>query len=166
MKNPYRKLMLLGAAATLAFVGGCAPGGGGGGGADEDTPEAAAFRFRQAVMRVAAAKMAPIGAMARGEVPADEAVFAKNVNDLVAAAGMIAEGFGADVSNAPAASAALPEIWTNMDDFNERAQNMLAGAQELANAVESGGFAAGQGLVQGTAGNCGACHRSYRQRDE
>lgn len=156
--------MLLGAAASLAFVGGCAPGGGGG--ADEDTPEAAAFRFRQAVMRVAAGKMAPIGAMARGEVPADEAVFAKNVNDLVAAAGMVTEGFGADVSNTPAGSAALPEIWTNMGDFNERADNLLNAAQELAQAVENGGFAAGQGLVQSTAGNCGACHRSYRERDE
>ena len=165
MKNPYRKLMMLGAAASLALVGACAPGGGGGG-ADEDTPEAAAFRYRQAVMRVAAGKMGPIGAMAREEVPVDEAVFAKNVNDLVAAAGMITEGFGTDVSNTPAASAALPEIWTNMDDFNERAQTMLAGAQELARAVENGGFAAGQGLVQSTAGNCGACHRSYRQRDE
>ena len=156
--------MMLGAAATLAFVGGCAPGGGGD--VDATTPEGAAFQFRQAVMRVAAGKMAPIGAMARGEVPVDEAVFAKNVNDLVAAAGMISEGFGADVSNSPAGSAALPEIWTNMDDFNERAQTMLAGAQELARAVENGGFAAGQGLVQGTAANCGACHRSYRQRDE
>ena len=164
MKNPYGKLMLLGAAASLAFVGGCAPGGGGG--VDEDTPEGAAFLFRQAVMRVAAAKMAPIGAMARGEVPVDEAVFAKNVNDLVAASGMMAEGFGADVSNSPAASAALPEIWTNMDDFSERAENMLNAARELARVVEEGGFAAGQGLVQSTAGNCGACHRSYRQRSE
>ena len=162
MKNPTRKLMMLGMAVSLAFVGACAPGGGGGG-ADEDTPEAAAFRFRQAVMRVAAAKMAPIGAMARGEVPADEAVFAKNVNDLVAAAGMITEGFGADVSNTPAGSAALPEIWTNMDDFNERAANMLNAAQELAQVVEDGGFAAAQGLVTGTAGNCGACHRVYRE---
>ena len=156
--------MMLGVAASLAFVGACAPGGGGG--ADEDTPEAAAFRFRQAVMRVSAGKMGPIGAMARGEVPVDEAVFAKNVNDLVAAAGMIPEGFGAAVSNVPAASAALPEIWTNMDDFNERAANMLNGAQELAQVVEDGGFAAAQGMVQSTAGNCGACHRSYRQRDE
>ena len=110
--------------------------------------------------------MGPIGAMAREEVPVDEAVFAKNVNDLVAAAGMIAEGFGADVSNTPAGSAALPEIWTNMDDFNERAANMFNAAQELAQVVEDGGFAAAQGLVQSTAGNCGACHRSYRQRDE
>ena len=165
MKNPYRKLMMLGAAASLALVGACAPGGGGGG-ADEDTPEAAAFRFRQAVMRVAAAKMGPIGAMAREEVPVDEAVFAKNVNDLVAAAGMITEGFGADVSNSPAASAAMPEIWADMDDFNERAANMLNAAQELAQVVEDGGFSAAQGLVQSTAGNCGACHRSYRERDE
>lgn len=165
MKNPYGKLMMLSVAASIAFLGACAPGGGGGG-VDETTPEGAAFLYRQAVMRVAAGKMAPIGAMARGEVPVDEAVFAKNVNDLVAAAGMITEGFGADVSNSPAGSAALPDIWTNMDDFNERADNMLNAAMELARAVENGGFAAGQGLVQSTAGNCGACHRSYRQRDE
>ncbi|WP_428101333.1 c-type cytochrome [Candidatus Rariloculus sp.] len=163
MKNPYRKLMLLGAAASLAIVGGC---GGGGGGADDDTPEAAAFRYRQAVMRLLAAKMGPIGAMSRGEVPTDEEVFAKNVNDLLTIAGMIPEGFGADVSNVPAASAALPEVWTSMDDFSQRAADLQMAVEGLAAAVASGGFASGQGLVQSTAGNCGACHRNYRQRDE
>lgn len=162
MKTPSIKLTTLGAMLSVLALAAC--GGGGGAGAEDDSPEAQAFRYRQAVMRVVARKMGPMGAMARGDAPVDDAAFRKNAADLAVMAGMITEGFMPEGS--PAGSAALPEIWTNWDDFNQKAADLQAAADALAMATASGGFEAGQSLVQSTAGTCGGCHRAYRRRNE
>lgn len=163
MRTPSIKLTTLGALLSLVFLAACG-GGGGSGAADADTPEAAAFRYRQAVMRIAANKMALLGAMARGEAPVDDQAFRKAAADLEAVAGMVVEGFMPE--GAIEGSATLPEVWTNWDDFQSKAQDLEQAASSLASAAQSGGFEAGQPLVQSTAGTCGGCHRSYRRRDE
>jgi cytochrome c556 len=151
-------------AAVLSFLLLSACGGQGGGGADADTPEGQAFMYRDSVMTILANKMGTIGGMAREEIPLDEAVFTKAVNDLTSVAGMVTEGFMPE--GIPSGSRSLPEIWTNWGDFEQKAQDLQTAAQGLADAVSSGGFAAAQGLVQGTAGTCGGCHRMYRERTE
>jgi cytochrome c556 len=159
-------LSMIGALLTLALLSACGQGPAGGGAAavDPESPEGRAFLYRQAVMRVAANKSATIGAMARGEIPVDEAVFAKAVNDLLAVSGMMTEGFMPQ--GAPGDSRALPEIWTNWADFEQKAADHVTAVQGLADATGTGGFAAGSPLVQGMAGNCGGCHRTYRMRTE
>jgi cytochrome c556 len=158
---------MVGALLSLVLVSACGQGQAPAGGAaavDPETPEGAAFLYRQAVMRVAARKSATIGAMARGEAPLDEAAFAKAVNDLNAVAGMMTEGFMPQ--GAPEGSRALPEIWTNWADFEAKAAALTTATQGLADATRTGGFAAGSPLVQSTAQNCGGCHRTYRMRTE
>jgi cytochrome c556 len=155
---------LTGALLSLSLLSACGSGQQGGAAADADTPEGQAFQFRQAVMRVAANKMTTIGGMAREEIPLDEEVFAKAVTDLAVVAGMATEGFMPQ--GAPTGSRALPEVWTNWADFEQKAADFQNAAQGLANAVQTGGFASAQGLVQGAAGTCGACHRTYRERTE
>jgi cytochrome c556 len=161
-------LSIMGALLSLTLMSACgqgqAPAGGGASAVDPESPEGRAFLYRQSIMRVAAYKSATIGAMARGEVPVDEAAFAKAVNDLAAVAGMMAEGFMPQ--GAPEGSRALPEIWTNWADFETKADALVTAAQGLADATRTGGFAAGSPLVQSTAGNCGGCHRTYRMRTE
>lgn len=161
MTTPSIKLTTLGALLSLVFLAAC---GGGGSAADADTPEAEAFRYRQAVMRVLENKMALLGTMARGEAEVDEAQFRKAASDLAVLSGMIVEGFMPE--GAIPGSAALPETWSNWDDFVSKANDLEQAADSLAAAVESGGFEGGQSLVQSTAGNCGSCHRAYRRRDE
>jgi cytochrome c556 len=160
-------LSLVGAVCSLVMLSACGQGGAPAGGAaavDPETPEGRAFLFRQAVMRVAAGKSATVGAMARGEVPVDEAAFAKAVNDLNAVAGMMAEGFMPQ--GAPEGSRALPEIWTNWADFEAKAMALTTATQALADATRTGGFAAASPMVQSTVQNCGGCHRTYRMRTE
>jgi len=166
MKKPFAKLSTIGTVLSLALISACGQGQGPAGGAavDPESPEGQAFLFRQAVMRVAAKKSATIGGMARGEIPVDEAAFAKAVNDLVVVAGMMTEGFMPQ--GAPGDSRALPEIWTNWADFEQKAADLVTGVQGVADATRTGGFAAASPLVQGMAGNCGGCHRTYRMRTE
>jgi cytochrome c556 len=155
-------LSMIGALLSLVLVSAC--GQGQAPAVDPETPEGSAFLYRQAVMRVAANKSATVGAMARGEVPVDEAAFAKAVNDLNAVSGMMTEGFMPQ--GAPEGSRALPEIWTNWADFEAKAAALTTATQGLADATRTGGFAAGSPLVQSMAGNCGGCHRTYRMRTE
>lgn len=162
MKIASIKLTTLGAMLSLLALTAC--GGGGGAGVEDDSPEANAFRYRQAVMRVIARKMGPMGAMARGDAPVDDAAFRRAASELAVMAGMVTEGFMPE--GAIAGSAALPEIWTNWDDFSQKAADLQAAADALATATASGGFEAGQSLVQSTAGTCGGCHRGYRRRAE
>jgi cytochrome c556 len=160
-------LSIIGALLSLVLVSACSQGQGPAGGAaavDPESPEGRAFLYRQAVMRVAANKSATVGAMARGEVPVDEAAFAKAVNDLNAVSGMTTEGFMPQ--GAPEGSRALPEIWMNWADFEAKAMALTTATQSLADATRTGGFAAGSPLVQNTVQNCGGCHRTYRMRTE
>lgn len=138
---------------------------GGGGMVEDDSPAGQAFAYRHSVMTLASSKMAKIGGMAREEIPLDEEAFVKATQDLAALAGMNLEGFEMTDEIAPG-SRALPEIWANWDDFQQKNNDFVQATQGLAEAATSGGFASAQGLVQGTAGTCGGCHRTYRQRTE
>lgn len=141
-------------------------GGQGGGGAEavDDSPEGRAFQYRQSVMRGIAYKVAAARAMAQGEAPVDEAAFVKHARDVAALAGMITEGF--IPNSAVAGSAALPEVWTNMADFQQKAADLQNAAQSLADAAAANGFEASKGMVQAVGQSCGACHRPYRRSQQ
>jgi cytochrome c556 len=130
----------------------------------DDTPEGAAFQYRQAVMRSIAYKVAQARGMAQGEIPVDAALFTKHARDTATLASMITEGF--IPNSAVAGSAALPEIWTNMADFQQKAADLQNAAQSLADAAAANGFEAAKGMVQAVGQTCGGCHRPYRRRQE
>ncbi|HEY8519241.1 MAG TPA: cytochrome c [Gammaproteobacteria bacterium] len=161
MNRLSRMSALLGAAFSVAMVAGC---GGGSGGAVDDSPEAVAFQYRQGIMRAIAYKVGQLRAMTQGEIPQDDMVFTKAAEDLEALAGMATEGFIPN-SNVQG-SAALPEIWSNWDDFVSKGRELERAAADLANAARQGGYQAGQGLVQAVGQTCGNCHRPYRRRSE
>jgi cytochrome c556 len=130
----------------------------------DDTPEGRAFEYRHSVMEAIAYKVAQLRAMEQGETPANDAAFAKNANDVAALAGMLPEGF---IPNSIVeGSIALPEIWTNMADFQQKAADLQSAAQALATAASQQGFEASKGMVQAVSQSCGACHRPYRRRQE
>jgi cytochrome c556 len=148
---------LLGASLTCGLA---ACGGGGGGAEIPDTPEGAAFEYRHSVMEALAYKVGRVRAMAMGEIPANDAAFAKDTADVAALAGMLGEGF---IPNSIVGSSiAKPEIWTNKADFDAKAMEFQQNAEALAMAASAQGFEAAKGMVQAVGGGCGACHRPYR----
>lgn len=160
------KLSLLGATLLPFLLISCG-GQSGGGSAQapaEETPETAAFGYRSAIMESIAYKVAQARGMAQGEIPVDEAAFQKHARDVAALAGMIVEGF--IPNSAVAGSAALPDIWTNMADFQQKAADLQNAAQSLADATAANGFEAAKGMVQAVGQTCGGCHRPYRRRQE
>ena len=129
-----------------------------------DTPEAAAFNFRDGLMKTVQWKVGKLRAMAQGEVPVDEAFAKKSAHDVATLAGMITEGFIPN-SIVPG-SAATPEIWMNFPDFTQKAADLKTAAQALADAADQNGFEASKGLVDAVGKSCGGCHRPYRKRQE
>ncbi len=130
----------------------------------DESPEGRAFVYRKALMETIAWKVATARGMAQGEIPVDEAAFAKHARDVAVLAGMITEGF--IPNSAVEGSAALPEVWTNMADFQAKAMDLQTAAQSLADAAAANGFEAAKGMVQAVGTTCGGCHRPYRRRQE
>lgn len=137
-------------------------GGGATGPTIPDTPEGAAFEFRSSLMKTIAWKMTQVGGMVDGEIPVDEEAFRMHASDVAALSGMVTDGF--IPNSAIEGSAALPDIWMNMADFEAKAADFQNAAQALATAAQQNGFEAAKGMVQAVRQTCGGCHRPYRQR--
>lgn len=147
-------------AATSAMVLVAACGGGGGAAVEDDSPAGQAYSYRHALMELVAAKNAILGGMSRGEIPDNQAQFTKAAADLAALSGMVTEGF--EVEGAVAGSRALPDIWANMADFNQKAADFQNAARAVAEAAAGGNFQGAKELAGGIGQTCGGCHRPYR----
>lgn len=131
-----------------------------------DPTIAAAIEARQAHMGLYAYNLGVLGGMAQDKIEYDADMASAAAANVLALATMDQSRYwpqGSDTS--VEGSAALPELWANIDDA-------ISKGQDLAMAAEAMNVAAGQGLDElkaamgGLGGACGACHRSYRQRDE
>jgi len=163
MKQHFAQLALLGCS-FLALVACGQSGSGGGKGAADDTPEQQAFDFRNGVMEALSWKVGKLRGMAQGDIPVDDAVAVKTARDVAALAGMLPDGF---IPNSIVkGSIALPEIWMNFPDFQQKAGDLQMAATALADAAQANGFAAAKGMVQPIGQACGGCHRPYRKRQE
>jgi len=160
MKKLFATLLGATAVSMLAACG----GGGAAAPVADESPEGQAVTFRQANMEAIAYKVGRLRGMAMGEIPVDEAAFAKGASDVATLAGMIVEGFVPN--SAKPNSAALPEVWTNAADFQQKAADLQNAAQALATAASGQGFEAAKGMVQAVGQSCGGCHRPYRRRQE
>jgi cytochrome c556 len=165
MKQHFAKVALL--ACSLLVLAACVQSSGPGGNAAapaEDTPEQQAFEFRDGLMHALSWKVGKLNGMAQGEIPADDAAAVKNARDVAAIAGMLTDGF---IPNSIVkGSAALPEIWMNFADFQQKATDLQTAATAFADAAQANGFDAAKGMAAAVRQSCGGCHRPYRKRQE
>jgi cytochrome c556 len=140
--------------AALAVLVAC------GGGSDPNTPEYQAYMQREAVMEELGDAILPLNEMSQEERPVDEQVFLQSAQSIVANAAKLLDGF--QNQTIVPESRTKPEVFANWDDFVAKSDALIAAADALVEATESGGFAAGRGLVRGVRDTCGGCHRPYR----
>lgn len=98
-----------------------------------------------------------LGGMASGEVAFDAAAAEAAKAVLLTGSADIAVKF--EKAGVDPASEALPEIWTNWDDFLVKAKGLTDAATAL-DASSADGIKAGMG---GVGGSCKACHTTYRK---
>lgn len=134
---------------------------------EEETPEDIAIEIRHGHMLNYANQLAVIGPMAQGQAEYDSAAAQTAADNLFHLASIDQSRYwlpGTAVGEHPD-SAALPAIWENMDDFMAKQQALLDAVTNLQSAAGTD-LASLQGALGPVGQACGACHETYRQREE
>ncbi len=122
---------------------------------------------RQAVFKLLAFNIGPIVGMARGMVEFDAAIAERNARRIAALAPMIPELIGAmDTREFDVETEALPVAWEQPDELAEKAEELVAAANTIANTAASGDQAATLGGLRALGGACGNCHDTFRVDDD
>jgi len=132
----------------------------------EPTPEQLAMNAtetRQGIFKLLSYNMGAISGMARGTVEFDATIAERNATRIASLAPMIPELFAArDTRDFTVETEALPLIWDNMDEFNQKATNLMNAATTFAEVARSGDRAATIAAVRAFGGTCGNCHETFR----
>ena len=131
-------------------------------------PEVArAIEARQAHMTLYAYNLGPLGGMAQDKMPYDAEMAAAHAANLASLAAMTQTSYWPQDSDGEMfeETKALPAIWEDADGFAAAEQALVEATAALAEAAgtDLDALRAAFGPV-GQA--CGACHRTYRARDD
>jgi cytochrome c556 len=133
-------------------------------GQSRPAPEQLAQQYRVALMRVIQANMGPMSLMAHGRTPYDPALIKRNSERVAFLAGMVAEAFELDTSQATnVKTAALPAIWKNKADFDQLLQHLTSSAEMLSSTAKGDDQAATKAAINATVSTCGDCHQRFRE---
>lgn len=120
------------------------------------------IKYRKSVYTVAAWHMRPLGAMVKGQMPFDQAVFLKNAEMVADIASVAPEAF-APGSDKGAETRAKPEIWSDAAGFKKVMDSFQAETAKLVQVARTAkDVDAVRGQFSAVAKSCGACHDSYR----
>lgn len=120
---------------------------------------------RQAVLKVIGWNIAPLGAMAQGRIPWDDALFARNAERIAWMTTMIPDAFRADTREHALETEALPGIWEDYARFETLAANAQRSAEHLAKVAQDGDKDAAREAVGALIDDCRACHDDFRLDD-
>jgi cytochrome c556 len=130
-------------------------------GAQQRDPIADQIDYRQSVYTLVAAHFGPIGAMMRGRADFDLAALQSNANTLAAITPLALNAFTLESHGEN--SDALPGIWENRADFDEKMNNLQMGMAGLAEAAQTAtGIDDMKEAFGNVGGTCKACHDEYR----
>ncbi len=133
--------------------------------ANDRDPDAAALKYRQSLMTVVVANVAPIAGMVKGRTAFDGGQMALRAERISMLSGMIEEAFARDTRGADLETEALDVIWENQDDFAAKALKLGETSEALAAAARRGEDAA-KDAFKTMAGACKGCHDDYRMQDD
>ncbi len=120
-----------------------------------------AIKARQTIYKSFGETTKPLGQMLRGQSAFDLATVKTALTTIVDGSKKLPALFPDD-SKTGNDTAALPEIWTNKSDFDARLTKLSAdAAADLASITDEASFKA---AFPKLAGECGDCHRTYRQK--
>ena len=121
-----------------------------------------AIEFRQSIFQLVKSNIGPLGAMAKGKAPIDEAVIAKNAMRMEQLSLMISDYFVADTRGSGVKTHALDKVWENTADFAQKTENFTQATQALQTIIankDTANYRKGIGAVGAT---CKACHDDYK----
>ncbi len=122
------------------------------------------IKFRKAAMTVKAWEMRAMGAMVKGQMPYDQAIFARNAQTIAMITQSEPEAFTAG-SDKGAETRVKPEVWSDAAGFKKTIETYQADAAKLAEAAKTATTVDQvRGPFSALAKHCGACHDAYRTK--
>ncbi len=118
--------------------------------------------YRQSVFSLIGWNFGPMAGMVRGTAPFDAAQFTLRAERLVALSKMPLEGFPKG-SERGSGTEALPLIWSNWKDFEQKLTALQMESQKLLEVSKGGNEALIKAQFGKTAGTCKACHDKYKK---
>jgi cytochrome c556 len=100
--------------------------------------------------------------MARGAVPFDANVVARNAGYLDVLAKMPWDGFAESTKDVK--SAALPAVWSDAAKFKQAHERMESAVAQLVAVSKSGDEAKIKAAIGDVGKTCGGCHDDFRQK--
>jgi cytochrome c556 len=131
-----------------------------------DDPLGTAVAARQSLMKLASFSIAPLGAMAKGEMDYDAEKAKASADNLVALSQINMGGMwpeGSDNAALGKKTAALPVIWETYPKIMEKHDAWAKASTELA-AVAGDGLDALKSKIGDVGKSCGGCHDDFRQK--
>jgi cytochrome c556 len=121
------------------------------------------IKFRKGVYQVVGWHVRPMGAMVKGQMPYDQAAFARNAEIVAMMSTVAPHAFAAGSDKGE--TRAKPEIWSDAAGFKKVMDNFQAEAAKLAEVAKT---ATSVDQVRGQFGalgkSCGACHDNFRTK--
>ena len=122
----------------------------------------AAIKTRQGLLKVVGYYFGPLVGMARGQLEFDGELASSNAEKISQLVQMIPDVFKLDTRENGISSGALDSVWTNTNDFAQKATISSEAAMALSKAASEGKSSFLQAL--GAAGSsCKGCHEEYRK---
>lgn len=121
-----------------------------------------AVEYRQKALSVMQNNFAYMGDMMKGDMPFDLAIFTERAENFSKLASVPWVGFAQEGAMPGNNTDALPAIWDNWDDFQERAAQLQTDADTLMAAAQSGDQGQIRQAFMAAAKNCKGCHDQYK----
>ena len=122
------------------------------------------IKFRKSVYTVVGWHVRPLGAMVKGQMPFDQAVFLKNAEIVADMASIAPDAFTAG-SDKGAETRAKPEIWSDAAGFKKVMDNFQAESAKLVQVARTAkDVDAVRSQVSALSKACAGCHDNYRTK--
>lgn len=138
------------AATSLAFA------------ADDTKAQKNAAKYRKSTFIMVNHHVSALGAMVKGKVDFDLAVYTKNAEALAALSQLASTGF--TVEGSAKGSRAKDAIWENKKDFDEKLTTFQTASTALVEAAKTGDADKAKAAFGDVGKSCKGCHTDYRKK--
>ena len=121
-----------------------------------------AVEFRQSIFQLVKSNIGPLGAMAKGRIPMNEAVIETNAMRMEQLSFMITDYFKADTRGTGVKSGSLDKIWEDQAGFAQKAQDLSTASAALLATVKAKDTANYKSAIGAVGKTCKACHDDYK----
>ncbi|RUO60574.1 c-type cytochrome [Pseudidiomarina insulisalsae] len=121
-----------------------------------------AVEYRQKAFSVMQNNFAYMGDMLKGDMPFDAEIFKERADTVAQMSSVPWVGFRQEGAMPGNNTDALPAIWDNWEDFQERAEQLQRDTYRLAQVAVAGNQNELRAAFKETAQNCKGCHDQYK----